>query len=385
MPSPACDQCFRRKHPCLGGRPSCEQCLKTGLTCTYSTGKPVGKPKGHKKRRMGGSTSSAQLSAALVSCRESFVSATSGAEGELHTLKKRKLSRSPEIPAPGPTSNATMHPSITSMALTTLSPQYMTSAEYPWHASSSGSVPTTGEEPIYCASSGSFEQCLQQPMLTSYAWMPHADLLEWQALLNQSPITNTTNMAPTTILDGTQLFANPPRFLDPHSHFEYGVLPFLSPTATTPSQASNTSMTIYRSCEFKDTHGTNDQHLAAIRETINCVQSALHVHWPSCTGKNCLDVCLMDCILALQQCIECLCAVISAQHRHEQPQTHLLHTYSLAKEIDRLTTKARLVMELRGATEDDAAAYLLPLLGSLETSMLALNERLLGFGDLCVA
>ncbi|KXT15064.1 hypothetical protein AC579_1501 [Pseudocercospora musae] len=399
MPSPACDQCFRRKHPCLGGRPSCEQCLKNGLICTYSTGRPVGKPKGHKKRRMSGSTSSTtsssmmpysklpvplqpQLSAALVSSRESSVSTTSGAEGDLHTPKKRKISNSPEITALGPTSNATMHPSLKPMALNTLSPPYMTSTEYPWHASSSGSsVPTTGEETINSASTGSFENCLQQPMLTNDAWIPHADLLEWQALLNQSSITNSTNMAPTTILDGTQLFAEPP-LLGPHSQSEYGVLPLLSPTATTSSQQSPTSnigMTVYRSCEFKDNRGTDDQHLEAIRDAIDCVQSALQ--WPSCTDSNCLDVCLLDCILALQQCVNCLCAVVSGQHRHERlHQTHRHHSLAHArlKDLDRLTTRARQLMELRGLAE--GGSYLLPLLGSLETSSFALNEKLVTLG-----
>lgn len=54
MPSPACDQCHRRKQPCAGGRPACPSCIRLGHICTYSTGKPVGKPKGHKKNASNG-------------------------------------------------------------------------------------------------------------------------------------------------------------------------------------------------------------------------------------------------------------------------------------------------------------------------------------------
>lgn len=57
MPSPACDQCHRRKQPCAGGRPACPSCIRLGHICTYSTGKPVGKPKGHKKNASNGSIS----------------------------------------------------------------------------------------------------------------------------------------------------------------------------------------------------------------------------------------------------------------------------------------------------------------------------------------
>jgi Fungal Zn(2)-Cys(6) binuclear cluster domain len=40
----ACDQCHRCKVRCCSGRPSCERCQKNGSTCTYSLGKPLGKP-----------------------------------------------------------------------------------------------------------------------------------------------------------------------------------------------------------------------------------------------------------------------------------------------------------------------------------------------------
>ena len=46
----ACDQCHRCKVACNGGRPACDRCEKNDSTCTYSTGKPVGKPKGSKNR-----------------------------------------------------------------------------------------------------------------------------------------------------------------------------------------------------------------------------------------------------------------------------------------------------------------------------------------------
>jgi len=46
----ACDQCHRCKIACDGGRPTCERCATNGSACTYSTGKPMGKPKGSKNR-----------------------------------------------------------------------------------------------------------------------------------------------------------------------------------------------------------------------------------------------------------------------------------------------------------------------------------------------
>lgn len=46
----ACDQCHRCKVACNGGRPACDRCETNGSTCTYSTGKPIGKPKGSKNR-----------------------------------------------------------------------------------------------------------------------------------------------------------------------------------------------------------------------------------------------------------------------------------------------------------------------------------------------
>lgn len=51
MPTPSCDQCHRRRLHCIGEKPRCRNCGVKGQTCTYSTGKPVGKPKGHRKVR----------------------------------------------------------------------------------------------------------------------------------------------------------------------------------------------------------------------------------------------------------------------------------------------------------------------------------------------
>ncbi|KAF2164044.1 hypothetical protein M409DRAFT_57136 [Zasmidium cellare ATCC 36951] len=51
MPTPSCDQCHRKRLQCAGGRPTCVHCANTGQVCTYSTGKPVGKPKGHRKAK----------------------------------------------------------------------------------------------------------------------------------------------------------------------------------------------------------------------------------------------------------------------------------------------------------------------------------------------
>ncbi|EEA21611.1 hypothetical protein PMAA_054120 [Talaromyces marneffei ATCC 18224] len=46
----ACDQCHRCKVACDGGRPTCQRCAMNESACTYSTGKPIGKPKGSKNR-----------------------------------------------------------------------------------------------------------------------------------------------------------------------------------------------------------------------------------------------------------------------------------------------------------------------------------------------
>jgi hypothetical protein len=46
----ACDQCHRCKVACDGGRPTCQRCAINESACTYSTGKPIGKPKGSKNR-----------------------------------------------------------------------------------------------------------------------------------------------------------------------------------------------------------------------------------------------------------------------------------------------------------------------------------------------
>ncbi|KAF2404532.1 hypothetical protein EJ06DRAFT_526610 [Trichodelitschia bisporula] len=46
----ACDQCYRCKVRCSGERPTCERCQRNNSACTYSTGKPLGKPKGSKNK-----------------------------------------------------------------------------------------------------------------------------------------------------------------------------------------------------------------------------------------------------------------------------------------------------------------------------------------------
>lgn len=46
----ACDQCHRCKVACDGERPTCGRCSTNSSACTYSTGKPIGKPKGSKNR-----------------------------------------------------------------------------------------------------------------------------------------------------------------------------------------------------------------------------------------------------------------------------------------------------------------------------------------------
>ncbi|KAJ2906251.1 hypothetical protein MKZ38_002330 [Zalerion maritima] len=46
----ACDQCHRCKLRCTRELPQCERCRKTDSPCTFSTGKPLGKPKGSKNK-----------------------------------------------------------------------------------------------------------------------------------------------------------------------------------------------------------------------------------------------------------------------------------------------------------------------------------------------
>jgi len=48
----ACDQCYRCKVRCSGaGQNDCERCLQSSSICTYSLGKPVGKPSKHGRGR----------------------------------------------------------------------------------------------------------------------------------------------------------------------------------------------------------------------------------------------------------------------------------------------------------------------------------------------
>jgi hypothetical protein len=44
------EQCYRCKVKCNGVKPSCERCEGSKSACTYSTGKPLGKPKGSKNK-----------------------------------------------------------------------------------------------------------------------------------------------------------------------------------------------------------------------------------------------------------------------------------------------------------------------------------------------
>ncbi|KIW09341.1 hypothetical protein, variant 1 [Verruconis gallopava] len=46
----ACDQCYRCKVKCSGEKPMCDRCAANKSACTYSTGKPLGKPKGSKNK-----------------------------------------------------------------------------------------------------------------------------------------------------------------------------------------------------------------------------------------------------------------------------------------------------------------------------------------------
>ena len=46
----ACDQCHRCKLRCTRELPHCQRCHKIGSACTFSTGKPIGKPRGSKNR-----------------------------------------------------------------------------------------------------------------------------------------------------------------------------------------------------------------------------------------------------------------------------------------------------------------------------------------------
>lgn len=48
--SSACDQCHRLKLRCSNDGLLCEPCCQAGKACTYSTGKPIGKPKGSKNK-----------------------------------------------------------------------------------------------------------------------------------------------------------------------------------------------------------------------------------------------------------------------------------------------------------------------------------------------
>lgn len=44
------NQCYRRKTRCNGEKLSCDGCVAIKSPCTYSTGKPLGKPKGSKNK-----------------------------------------------------------------------------------------------------------------------------------------------------------------------------------------------------------------------------------------------------------------------------------------------------------------------------------------------
>ncbi|KIM96670.1 hypothetical protein OIDMADRAFT_182893 [Oidiodendron maius Zn] len=46
----ACDQCHRCKLRCTRELPRCERCSHLGSPCTFSTGKPIGKPRGRKNK-----------------------------------------------------------------------------------------------------------------------------------------------------------------------------------------------------------------------------------------------------------------------------------------------------------------------------------------------
>jgi hypothetical protein len=47
----ACDQCHRCKLKCSRNKPQCQRCESMASPCTYSTGRPLGKPRGSTNRR----------------------------------------------------------------------------------------------------------------------------------------------------------------------------------------------------------------------------------------------------------------------------------------------------------------------------------------------
>lgn len=61
-PRSACDQCHRRKERCTGHIP-CDRCTSSSSTCTYSLGRPLGKPKGRRNTTTSGIQSSPPSSA----------------------------------------------------------------------------------------------------------------------------------------------------------------------------------------------------------------------------------------------------------------------------------------------------------------------------------
>lgn len=247
--------------------------------------------------------------------------------------------------------------------------------------------PSDRKDSIFGAGTETCDNFLQQQTITNATWAPHADLLEWQAMINKSAITATTDLKPTTLLGGTQLYTEP-TLVDANSN----IIPLAPPLTQDHHQIHNNAFnsTVYKTCQFKVNQGTDDQHLETIRDTINCVESALL--WPSCTDTNCFDVCLMDCILALQQCVECLSAVVSGpktlQNRIEaegrvvespQLQAQLLNALASARlhDVDRLTLMIRQLLTFRGMTVDSEDGYLIPLLDILSDSIRILERSLL--------
>jgi hypothetical protein len=84
----ACDQCHRCKIACDGRRPTCNRCAKSNSVCTYSTGKPLGKPKGSKNHSKLETRSSAAPKSGPEDPSERIAANDSG---------KRKLTETPQV------------------------------------------------------------------------------------------------------------------------------------------------------------------------------------------------------------------------------------------------------------------------------------------------
>ncbi|KAH8703046.1 hypothetical protein BGW36DRAFT_82182 [Talaromyces proteolyticus] len=106
----ACDQCHRCKVACNGERPTCNRCVMNESPCTYSTGKPIGKPKGSKNRNkleaqrpVTNNISNAPSTQTPTNSSSSKRKTTAGASPGAYQLGNHKRQRS-SISLPTPTS-----------------------------------------------------------------------------------------------------------------------------------------------------------------------------------------------------------------------------------------------------------------------------------------